>query len=101
MGITILDSIEINGSGISLSNCYSSFCSNVVTVRKLNVDNTITYGLEATANIWKDYDSRCCTKTPITNIKVRKIIDSTQLETNVYTHLYTALKSNYINTQDV
>lgn len=102
MGIKILDTIELNTSGISLANCYSSFCVNDITICKRVVDASTTHFIvESTAQIWKDYDTRCNGKTPIGYTHVTTILTLAQLDTNIYTHLYTALKAKYTSTEDL
>ena len=110
MGILIGDSITFT-NGLSASNCYCSFYNNTIHIEKnesSNYNNTINieknessnYNISGSACIWVSKNFREQNSPILDRVNIGVTITSSQLDTNVYTHLYNSLKSMYTNATD-
>jgi hypothetical protein len=96
MGILIGDSITFT-NGLSASNCYCSFYNNTINIEKNESSN---YNISGSACIWVSKNFRDQNSPILDRVNIGVTITSSQLDTNVYTHLYNSLKSMYTNATD-
>lgn len=97
MGITINDSLTLK-VGITKTGTYSSFAKDRVTITS-NDDST--YILTSIARIWADKTARDANSPSLQSLRITVGITTDDLEDNLYTLLYTELKTNYTSTTDV
>ena len=98
MGIIIGDTITLS-NGLTVQNAYASFGNTEVQVRK-DENNNSQYILESHYHIWVDKNNRTNNKSIIDAGNVRKTITASDLNSNLYTILYTEMKSNFTTTTD-
>ena len=98
MGILIGDTITFS-NGLTSTNCYCSFYNNSISIEKNEYTSDI-YNIRGTASIWVNKTFRDENKPILDIINVSVSITSSQLDTNIYTHLYTSLKSKYTSVTD-
>jgi hypothetical protein len=91
MGIIIGDSIQ------SVSNSYCSIANSHVQIYK-NPDGTFV--CNGIGTIWTNQSARNSNNTPISSVGVVITINSSELTSNLYSKLYTQLKTNFSSTTD-
>jgi hypothetical protein len=99
MGIIIEDTITLS-NGLSASNVYCSFYGSEISLEK-DRNNSSNYSLRGSACIWFNQLYRNESKPILDRVNVNVTITKSQLDTNVYTHLYTALKLKYTTTTNL
>ena len=98
MGILIEDTITFS-NGLTSANCYCSFYNNTITIEK-NEGVDSNYNIRGSATIWVNKTFREENKPILDRVNVSVSINASQLDTNVYTHLYDSLKEQYSTVTD-
>ena len=108
MGIIIGDTITLN-NGLTVTNTYCSFGNSKISLRK-NINNTydssgnivsnINYTLYCNYCIWINKTYRLNNNVILESYNINKDITSSDLNTNLYSILYTEIKSKYTSTTD-
>ena len=98
MGIIIGDTINLS-NGLTVANAYGSFGNNEIRLSKNENDNT-QYILESHYNIWVNKDNRTNNKSIIDAGNIRKTLTVSELSSNLYSILYTEIKSKFTSTTD-
>ncbi len=99
MGITINDSLALS-IGITQANTYSSIGNNDVTISPSSTQS-LDYDVRGFARVWIDKASRDLDRPIVHATNVSVGITKGQLDENLYTLLYTELKTQYTSTSDV
>ena len=108
MGIIIGDTITLI-NGLSAQNTYGSFGDSILTLEKIeeitvdenNVETPSNiYTLSCKGSIWTTQDYRTASKPKIDSISIHLKLNSTQLNSNLYSLLYTQWKTLYTTVND-
>lgn len=99
MGFTIADEIKFDKIGLSLTNTYASFSGRILGVEKADIVNSEQlYRVTAELNYYPS--SSKATRSLRRNV-ISTYVTSSQLSSNLFTHLYNEAKSGYNSVTDV
>jgi hypothetical protein len=101
MGIIIADTLTLS-TGQTVSNSYACFSKHTVQLEKTTtIGGVIQYECRGYASIFIDESSRNNNKGSIDVVSILVILSSSDLSNNLYSKLYTGLKTKYSSTSDV
>lgn len=108
MGIIIGDTITLD-NGLTANNTYGSFGESQLTLEKIEVVTsdesnneiiTYEYNLMCKGIIWSSKQFRDNSRTRINAVNISMRLQSSQLNSNLYTLLYNSWKSQYTTVSD-
>ena len=97
MGITIADTLTLS-NGLTVSNSYACFGRDSISIEKMDTNK---YDLRGHACIWTNQTYRNNEAPPLLGVNINLTITASQLDSNIYSLLYTQLKTKYSSTSDV
>lgn len=99
MGIIINDTL-LFANGLSASDTYCSFYRASIELMKHDESVVTSYSVRGSACIFCSKDYRDESKPILDRVNVSVTLTQNQLESNMYGHLYEALKEKYESTSD-
>ena len=99
MGIIINDTLHF-ANGLSASKTYCSFYRDSIELKKQDESSVTSYTLRGSACIFCCKGFRDASKPILDRVNVSVTLSKNQLESNIYGHLYEALKEQYESTSD-